>query len=250
MSPAQIVFEVFVTAVAAFGQGEAKHPAFEVASIRPSAPTQLPRNKLTGPTVSILGRPLTNLVALAYPEVTSEYQLVAPSWLGIDRFDITAKKPDGASDSEVPLMLQSLLAERFKLRIHWESKQQAGYELAVGKNGPKLKASQPDAPTFTRLVLTPASKQRGFSSAAMTMDDVSAFLGHALESPVVNMTGIEGRYDVNLSYANDPALAGSDDLDLGAVFSALEQIGLRLEAKKVTLKVLVVDHVERTPTEN
>jgi uncharacterized protein (TIGR03435 family) len=128
-------------------------PAFEVASIKPSAPLgmaklaaavqngEMPRigPRVTGTRAEYIYMALRDLIVLAYN--VKPYQITGPDWLASQRFDIVAKLPDGASKDDVPKMLQTLLEERFKLALHRESKEHPVLALVVGKGGPKMKES-------------------------------------------------------------------------------------------------------------
>ena len=274
---------------------------FEVASVKPSAP-------LTGGRVLVGGRSdpgratynnmsLKNLIGLAYK--VKPYQISGPGFLDTDRFDITAKLPEGAGQDQVYLMLQSLLADRFKLTLHHETKELPLYELTVAKGGPKLKASveDPNAPKPGEgppPALPPIGKdgfpklppgRRGalmamrpggmhLTATVSSMEDLSNILGNNLGSPVIDKTGLTGTYDYSLEFALEPGQGpmaglppppppppgGGDaggirpppaDNDLPNVFTAVqEQLGLKLDKKRGPLATLVVDHMERTPTEN
>lgn len=139
-----------VVAVTAFGQVPPR-PAFEVATIRPSAPISGPAVRGGGghfgirvdaQRVDIGSTPLLTLICDAYG--LRPYQVEAPAWLSNTLFDIQATIPKGVSQDKVPAMLQTLLEERFGLKTHRESKEQPVYALVVGKDGPKMMASEPD----------------------------------------------------------------------------------------------------------
>ncbi len=135
----------------AFGQIDASTPAFEVASVKVSAPLPngvmafrigaLPASTDPG-RVDYKGVTLKNLIARAYD--VRDYQVEGPEWLDGERYDVIATIPQGSDKSQVGLMVQRLLAERFKLTLHHESKPMAVYTLSVAKGGPKLKEIDPD----------------------------------------------------------------------------------------------------------
>src|ERR1035438_7926536 len=146
-------------AAAAFSQTPAA-PAhkleFEVASIKPAPPLD-PQKIMSGQMrmgmrvdkalVEINGLPLSQLINIAFK--TKSYQVTGPSWMtgnpmGMDRFDVRATLPEGATEKDVPEMLQGLLVERFKLAFHRESTEMPVYALVVGKGGPKMKEAAPD----------------------------------------------------------------------------------------------------------
>src|ERR1700722_15101648 len=140
-------------AAALFAQ---RGPTFEVASIKPAATPTMPDRmagkirigmNIDGARVDIGFLSLADLIRTAYR--VKQYQISGPNWISSERWDILATLPEGASRDQVPEMLQTLLAERFGLKVNKESKEQAIFALVVGKNGPKLKeaAPDPDAPS-------------------------------------------------------------------------------------------------------
>lgn len=231
---------------------EAQPPAFEVASIKPSqdvmpmiiAP-ELRHGRLTGARVS-----LRMLLAAAYG--VTEPRIVGPEWLGKSRFDVIAKSPEGVPDSDLKPMLQSLLKERFKLMAHRELKEMPVYFLGVAKGGVKMpKYPAPDgAPNdFT------GSKYLGFPMmrGTATTSQLAQNMSRVLDRHVVDKTGLTDRYSYFLSFApltpqanrNVPEFRPPD------IFTAVqEQLGLKLQAGRDKVEVVVVDHIERMPTEN
>ena len=189
------------------------------------------------------------LIAAAY-SLNSREVSGGPGWLESDHFDIVALTPADVrpNHDEQMAMLRNLLADRFKLTFHREEKEFSIYELSVARGGPKLKASTapPDDPpqlistVFPQRILLPARNT--------TMGDFVSILQRAiLDRPVVDKTGLNGNYDIKLSYAPE----GSTDSTLPSIFTAVqEQLGLKLEPAKVPVEMLVIDHVEKVPTEN
>jgi uncharacterized protein (TIGR03435 family) len=288
-------------------------PSFDAASIKPAPP---PTGR--GMRVMTNGGPgskdpglytcdncsLTQLVTQAYD--IKGYQLSAPSWLETERFIVTAKIPDKATKEQFRLMLQNLLAERFKLAIHREKKEAQVYELVVAKGGPKLKESveevpkdgdnAPDDPS----PLPPLGGRgrgpnldkdgypvvpKGCSGCMMIMNgkarlhsekenmkDFADTLSYQVGKPVIDATGLKGKYDIDLSFdasgmmrggggqppgggpppaeANTPLGATDGDLGVPIVGAIQSQLGLKLEAKKGQVETIVVDHIEKVPTEN
>jgi uncharacterized protein (TIGR03435 family) len=219
-----------------------------------------------------------NLVRLAYELET--YQLVGPDWIQTQRYNVTARVPAGTSREQFRLMLQTLLTQRFALKIHWDSKEMPTYDLTVMKSGPKLKESapegtnEPEQPDTASGIavgpdgypVLPAGNQPMFymvpSGKAVrrahqeTMDQTAKQISLQLHSPVIDATGLKGKYDFTLHWMADTGrpqpLAATPDADAGpSLFQAVQQhLGLKLEVKKGSVKVLVVDHAEKTPTEN
>ena len=254
---------------------------------------------------------LADLIRIAYR--VKPYQISGPDWMGSQRFDIQAKMPEGASTEQVPEMLQALLAERFKLALHRDSTEHSVYALVVGKNGSKLKESPPDpansaAPPAnppsgaitigagnnqvqisgniqgkgmvvsggqtgkTRMTMTPEGTMR-LEMEKMTLPALADILSRLVDRPVVDMTELQGNYQVALDLsqgdliamartagvagvalpagadAGRPADAASDPSG-SSIFAAVQQLGLKLDPRKEPMERLVIDHLERTPTEN
>jgi uncharacterized protein (TIGR03435 family) len=302
---------------AVFGQTPTAPPAFEVASIKPAPglnPADAAAGKLhvgmtiDGARVDIGFLSLADLIPIAYR--LKRYQVSGPDWMAAQRFDVQATLPEGASKDQVPEMLQALLAERFKLVAHRDSKENSVYALVVGKNGPKLKDSPPDTATPSddkssagaaigdakgqmrvnvegksavvvggqmgkmRMSMGPDGMMH-MEAEKMTMPSFADLLSPFLDRPVVDLTELKGSYQISLSLSMDdlrgaarkagmaipgqagpgsdagrqPAAAASDPSG-GSLFSAVQQLGLKLESRKVPVEILVIDHLEKNPTEN
>ena len=170
-----------------------------------------------------------------------------PDWLDSDRFEITAKGEQSVGDHDLMVMLQTLLAERFKLVLHREAKPIEAYVLDVGKNGPKLESGNGgDSKTN--------NGSGDISAINATMDRFAEILSRQTDLPVINHTGLDGVFNVRLHWIPENAklTAAPDSISTEgpSIFTAVqEQLGLRLRAGKVSVNVLVIDHAER-PTEN
>jgi uncharacterized protein (TIGR03435 family) len=195
-------------------------------------------------------------------------QIEGPSWLETECIDVSAKIPQGAPSDQVPAMLQTLLAERFKLAEHKEDRTRSGYALVVDKGGPKFKDDDPKA-GFMR---TPDGRQvayigrfgRGGMKGVITMASLASSLSREGYGPVEDATGLTGKYDIDVSWVRDAASAPNDPTapapapgaDSPAsedrnLFAALrDSLGLRLERRSVQVQFVVIDHIERIPTEN
>jgi uncharacterized protein (TIGR03435 family) len=169
-------------------------------------------------------------------------RISAGHWLGLERYDVTAKAEDGVrlTQDELRPRLQQLLAQRFGLAYHHETKDMSGFALLVSRGGPKLRKSSGD-PT------PPIIYAGGMRSGSWSMESLAWGLSRPLRQPVVDRTAIEGTFDIELTYAPD----GDTDSSLPSIFTALqEQLGLRLEPRKVPVEILVIDHIEKIPTAN
>jgi uncharacterized protein (TIGR03435 family) len=219
---------VIFAPVAGFGQTDpaAARAEFEVASIRPSAPlgggTQVNVGvHVDGAMVSCTALSVKDYMVSAYQ--VKFYQILGPEWIAGERFDITAKLPEGATRSQVPAMLQTLLADRFQMKMHRETKELPVYTLVVGKGGMKIKESPLDAetgegPGGRGAVNVAASGGRagvalsfgrgsGFTFAdnkivatKLSMLSFVDTLGRFLDRPVVDATELKGNYDFELTF--------------------------------------------------
>jgi uncharacterized protein (TIGR03435 family) len=172
-----------------------------------------------------------------------EYQISGPEWLNSDAasYDIDAKAPAGATRSQIKLMVQSMLAERFKLALQRETRMLPVYELVTAKNGPKL---QPGSGGGNDGI---SSSGGSVKARTVTMAFFAATLSRYIGTPVFDKTGLSGAFDFNMEYAPDDR----GNSDKPSVFTAVqEQLGLKLQAAKGPVEVLVIDHAEKVPTEN
>jgi uncharacterized protein (TIGR03435 family) len=319
------VVPVVFASCAMFGQTAPNAPAFEVASIKPAAPQE--RGKFM---VSMGGDPgrinytnvgLKDVLAQAYS--VKRHQISGPAWLDAERFDIIAKVPDGTPKEQIPAMLQNLLADRFKMSVHRETKEQPVYALVTGKNGPKLKKAEESggAPEAAVPYGAPPSHGPGgallprkgtmmmnsnghLEAKGITLAQFSDMLSNLLDRPVVDMTGMQGDYDIALDISPEelvgmkrafaagrgpggpgsggpgpdghvtagqgpvgpgpagPGAAGPGGRGPGdsgpapesapsaSIFTAVQQLGLKLESRKAPVEYIVVDKAEKVPTEN
>jgi uncharacterized protein (TIGR03435 family) len=176
-----------------------------------------------------------------------------PSWFRTDRFDIIGKGPANTSEATLRLMLQSLLAKEFKLKVHQEEKPQSGFALVVAKGGAKLqKAAGAAAPTASddpdeHCKRTTGSEGILADCTNITMPEwakrLSSLAPVYIDRPVVDMTGLPGTYDLKLQWTGKAKIETEGGL---TIFDAItKQLGLKLEQKKIMLPGLVIDHIER-----
>jgi uncharacterized protein (TIGR03435 family) len=180
-----------------------------------------------------------------------------PSWLETTRFDVIAKVPPSTSPENLKLMLQALLAERFKLVVHPDTRPMPVFALTLGKGKPKLKEADGTGETGCQqqqASQSTAVPNNMFSCRNMTTDDIAKSVlpraGAYLPNPVVDMTGLKGSWNFDIMWTGRGALAqaGPDGI---SIFDAVDkQLGLRLEPQKVPMSVLVVDGVNEKPTDN
>lgn len=231
-------------------------PSFEVATIKPSKPDEKGNAILVrGGRFSTINTTLLSLVEFAY-EVQAHQVVGGPDWMASDKFDIAAKPdaPGAPSDKQWKSMLQKLLADRFQLKFHRENKEMSAYVLAVAKNGPKLTKS-PGDPNGLPGLFFHALGQLYVQNA--TMKDFTHLMQSAvLDRPVVDQTGIRGRWNFVLKWTPDESQFGGLGMKVPApsnaadapppLFTAIqEEIGLKLEARKAPVEVMLLDHVEK-----
>jgi uncharacterized protein (TIGR03435 family) len=299
--------------------------AFEVASIKPSedimAVVSAGKRPHIGLKVDIqqvdIGYyTLAQLIVYAYN--VKPYQVIGPDWIKSAHWDIAATLPEGANKDQVPEMMQALLAERFKLVIHHDSKEMPVLALEVGKNGIKMVPSPPDPPATekapektddkdgtvvdtgngqVRVKSTGRMGEGGsmqvsggpmgnvkisvdngmmhMESTKMTMEILTQQLTGMLGQPVIDKTGLKGSYvaaiDISVEdlqaiarsqgiaipgagagtpQANSSPVPTASDPSGASVYASIEKLGLKLNKEKLPVDVIVVDHLEKTPTEN
>ena len=230
---------LFLAACAAAAQPQ---PAYEAASVKPntSGGNGSSSNGSKGQ-ILMTNQSLKRLIERAYS--VKPFQVTGPDWMENVHFDIAAKYPPDTRNEDRPLMLRTLLEDRFKLSVHRESKEISGYALVVAKGGLKLKPVEPGGSGAN-------SNSDGVRTGNTAIDAENA--ARRLGAMVVDKTGIDGVYDFELSWANEDLNstdAGADALP--SLFAVLqEKIGVRLQPQKVPVEIVVVDRVERVPTEN
>jgi uncharacterized protein (TIGR03435 family) len=231
-------------ALAAFPQTAAA-PAFEVASIKPSTMEYgsyfrfLPGGRLSAMSW------VKQVIQVAYS--VEDYQVTGgPGWLTTDRYNIEAKAEDADADkSDMATMLQSLLADRFKLQLRREMRDFQVYNLVVDKNGPKLRP-------LAKGEASRCGRDNSFACGMTTPAQLASAIGYFAGRPVLDKTGLDGRYDVLLDF-NTYSVRGETappDYDKPSLEKALEeQLGLRLVPEKEVFPVYVVESIRR-PSEN
>ena len=261
---------------------------FEVASVRPAAPFPgapsggVPVFPIKGGIgtsdpgqITYRGVWLPTLINTAYS--LRNFQLSGPTWLREERYDIVAKIPAGATPEQFNLMLQNLLRERFNLSFHRESRTFPVYALTLGKNGAKLKESSKAAeppppagtviggaddkgfpslpPGYSGVVARPANGRLYMTGQRVSLAKLTPSLENRMggvDRPIVDETGLTGEYDFKLEFEwRRPGAVDTASDPAPSVFSALEkELGLKLEEKRLPFDVLVIDRLDKVPTEN
>jgi len=297
-------------------QAPDKNLTFDAASIKPAAPITMNGRSMIfgggrgGPGSSDPGRiqypmvTLKNLLMQAY--AVKDFQISGPPWLDTERFEIQATMPPETTKEQFQIMLQNLLAERFKMSVHRETKDLPMYSMTIGKNGPKLKESAPPNPEADQNAPLPPPPPPGqlkldadgfptlpfigrkgifhimmpgrarLIGSQSTMQDLANDLSTNLKRPVIDATGLTAKFDFTLTYLPEgmigpmgpmapppPAPPGADGGESGRkgpwadlpppadLFTAIQsQLGLKLDPKKGPVDLIVIDHIEKTPTEN
>lgn len=225
---------------------------FDVASVKPLA-TFVPGSN----SEKIIAHPgrltmhsvrLRTCIRWAYD--VKDFQVTGPAWMGriemsgpnIDRFDIEAEAAEGTPVPEMKRMLQRLLAERFRLAVHRESKVVQGFALLIARPSAALKPSE-DQTGPMRMAATP-SEMAFFST---TMADFGEYLASRLLVPVIDQTGLEGRFDLTMRWP--PELSKEDYVALLPEM-ARNQFGLELKGRRERVEFLVIDHAEKKPVQD
>jgi uncharacterized protein (TIGR03435 family) len=250
--------------------------SFDAASVRPEPAANTGRFTMTGgpgtsdPTfLRYANVPLKRVLMVAYD--VKYWQISGPDWLNSLRFDITARLPENATQEQSLVMMRTLLTERFQMTVHRETRELPVYTLLKDKSGAKLKpsdAAMGDDNAIATIkqnegkdgfpVLTPGAAgivvetrngRARISGYHADLSKLADFLSNQLGRPVLDQSGIAGSFDFTVYYR--PENAVEDTGPYLGIFDALrEQLGLRLEARKAPVEVLVIDHIEKVPSGN
>ena len=266
---------------------------FEVASVKRSPPV-MGNRVFFGPPRGGPGTPDPGQITWTYVRMKSlittaydvkEYQVSGPAWLDTERYDVAVKVPAGAKKEQVRVMWQNLLAERFGVQMHLDSKEFRVQELVIAKGGSKLKESveDPGAPIpegppkiengelksagqITRIMRDEKGARAQTTAKAQPLSQLTQMLSNQLSMPVVDKTGLTGKYDYDLEFVPDirgmgmppppPGApgpgpgAGASEPETDVASAIQQQLGLRLVASKAQLNVVVIDKAEKVPTDN
>jgi len=238
-------------------------PSFDVATIKPniSGANLLQGLNVNGRNFSTTASSLEDLIAFAF-NVNKKQIVSAPDWVGNDRFDLAAV-PDAEGDPSVDqlrIMVRKLILERFQLKFHHEKRDLSAFVLSIGKNGEKLTPAQNNLP-LPNLGFGGGKTGMSMNATSASMADFTSVLQMLVfDRPVVDQTGLTGRYDIHFFFTPDESLFNGHPPKMPALgegvepapsfFDSLQQtLGLKLEAKKTPVDVLVIDHVEK-PSSN
>jgi len=233
---------------------------FEVASVKVANPrTGIDMRTYPGGRLSATNCTLQQLIMGAYG-MTQQYQVAGgPSWVDVDKFEIEANAGEDFSQDkdrvialgrEAPrkmmLMLQTLLEERFRLKVHHETRQNTVYRLLVAKSGPKLmpttdSTQRPFVGVERKGPVTQAAIGLAMVGKNATMALLAERLTGSLAHPVFNETGLTDNFDFRFEYAADETQPDQGP----SIFTAIQQLGLNIEATKGPVDVIVIDHAER-----
>jgi uncharacterized protein (TIGR03435 family) len=245
----RIISLLLLTAIAALAQ-PAKPLAFDVASIRPG---HSGRESIEFGPASLTMRNVRLSACIRWAYGVQDVQVSGPAWLNEVWFEIFAKSAGEVKVSELRQMLQTLLADRFKLAVHRDTKEMTVLVLTVSKSGHKLAPADGDGPPSFQI------GKLNLTGKNTTLSQLLDFIANEVHIPVVDQTGLTGRYnyffDIEPYYSEESRKATDSDgkpLDANAIIAVAMQkeLGIKAESKKVPLEVIVVDHVEKTPIEN
>jgi len=230
------------TSWASVALGQAQSPAvgpeFEVVSVKPAPPPAngvSSRESVDDGLLTYTNFTLRRLISNAY-EVT-EGQIVGPGWISENLYHVHARLPAGASRSEVPAMLRAMLAERFKLAVEQAKKEMPVYALVIAKGGHKMKPVAGGDSGYGGGI-------RRIDGRGITMATLAKLLSSRVtDRPVVDATGLEGKFAFRLEWAPEPE-------DPSVYLAVQEQLGLKLEPRRMPMEAIRVTHAEPDPTEN
>jgi uncharacterized protein (TIGR03435 family) len=228
----------------------AQTPAFDVASIKANKSVGGMSSMRATPGLIVIENASLRKVILTANGIPDDrdYVLVGPDWLRTEHFDIQAKFPASTTPPEMRRMMQALLADRFKLTMHSETRQLPTFALTVSKSGLKIHAVEEGQPKTS-------SGPGKLEATKITMQKLADLLGRITGQPVTDATGLKEVFDFKLEWSplEVPKMTMQDDGEVGglSISSALEeQVGLKLVGRKGPVEVLVIDHLEKVPTEN
>jgi uncharacterized protein (TIGR03435 family) len=223
--------------------------AFEVATIKPAAPQAIGRTSVrmsSDTSTGLLNYTNVNLRDVLKAAYTVQgYQITGLDWIDSDRFDFAAKFTPETNRDQIPKMLQALLAERFGVMIHRETKELPVYTLMVAKGGAKLTASKTDGSTSTN-----SSGAVWHLTGTFTMRRLADFLSERTSRPVLDQTDLSGSFEIKLDWTEDNAATQVDGTPPSLITALQEQLGLKLNSTKGPVETIVIDRANRSPSDN
>jgi uncharacterized protein (TIGR03435 family) len=239
-------------------------PEFEAASVKPVAPGTPYGGMRGGPGTGSPGQihyeatTLRAIVARAYG--VQRFQIVGPRWFDGERYDFVARIPPGTTMPRLQLMLQRLLADRFHLELHKESRLTSVDAMTVARSGLKMRAAQPPATSLPSADAAPARAAISVNSVgekielrghAATVRQFLLWINEETRREIVDNTGLSGAYDFEMSWSLDPSADSTGPSESYAIDAAIEKyLGLKVSTRKTPVEMLVIDRLERTPVEN
>jgi len=219
---------------------------FESASVKPTSPESTdqrldfePGGRFRATSITLKG-----LIRTAY-NVRGFQISGGPKWLDSVRYDVESKAAGNPQAADMRAMIQTLLADRFQLKLRRESKELPVYWLVVGKRGPKIQRAADEIRSYRA--------SRGLLNTRTTMPALANVFSNWLERVVLDRTGLDGSYDVKLEWTPDenvrPEEPESASRPGASLFNAVQELGLKLEARKGPVEILVIERAEK-PSEN
>jgi uncharacterized protein (TIGR03435 family) len=281
------IFLAVLLSIAVYAQAPSNKLEFEVASVRPSPQTKPDQVgiglRMDGAQAHISFFTLQSYIAMAYRVRLN--QVSGPDWMTSAMFDVNGKLPSGGTHDQVPEMLQSLLTERFQLKLHREQKDLPVYALLMGKgplNLKEVRAADANKPNDAINVAAAGSAagvsvdlgngswysfaDSKFEAHKMTLDQLASMLERYVDRPILNQTDLKATYDVTLKLTPEDyramliraavssgvvlppqALRLMEGNSAASLSDAFEQVGLKMVARKAPLDMIVVDQVSKTP---
>lgn len=238
----QLAAAILVSVISAPVFSQSTAPAFEVMSVKA---VEDGKTWALRKVDAQLYRSVSNVMqALTWAWKVRNYQVLgAPAWVGQERFEISATTGKPASDDEIRVMMQGLLADRFELKMHHETREMDVYALVEGKTGAKLVESPLGSPAEGRGVNIVSGAMIGRDATMAELVDV---LTTNLDRPVIDKTNLTAHYDFDLTWdqPGTPMTGASGWTPIGpAIFTPIQSLGLRLEAQKASVEMLIIDSV-------
>jgi uncharacterized protein (TIGR03435 family) len=223
--------------------GRGQLPVFEIATVKIAAPTEGGGRALAGgDRVTLRNTTLLSALARAF-RLKFANQIVGPTWIRTERYDIVAKAADNTPQDQIPAMLQALLIERFQLVLRRETRELPAYALVMGKGPLKLvenESNPKDSATLT-------GPRRHMTSTSMAT--LAQFASQTLRTPVLDLTGLAGHYDFQYEYSREET-GDTTDNPRPSIFTVIADLGLKLESRKAPFEVIVIESGNKSPTEH